>query len=101
MDILILQETLLSENANLHSEFTREAAMRSDTDTAARGSALLVTPDLDYALVCKEIADGHEIIAIRVGTLYIVGVYIRIDHDVSELIIHTMEKLTCAGDRYW
>lgn len=93
LDILMIQETLLPETGTIFSNYGHEIVTKNTEHPTARGSAMLVKPDLNYKLICKDITASYELIAIRVGPITICGVYIRIDHDISAIITDCMETI--------
>ena len=58
---------------------------------------MIVRDGLHYNLVAKEIQDSHELIAIRIGEITVIGLYIRIHVDVPELIERALNRIRMLG----
>ena len=64
---------------------------------AKGGSCPVLRDGLKYDLLAMEITDGQELIAVRLGDLVVIVVYIRVHHNVTQMVVETMKRVNELG----
>ncbi len=99
LDLLAIQETLLPPEARPPVGYKHEAVMNGGEGAreAKGGSCPVLRDGLKYDLLAMEITDGQELIAVRLGDLVVIVVYIRVHHNVTQMVVETMKRVNELG----